>query len=1094
MDGILAETMHILVVDDDDVDRERVARFVRQSSLKAEPTEAASAKEAIALLDTRDFDCVVLDHELRDGSGAELLPRLRGTAAHQRPVIMVTGAGDEELAAEVMRAGAADYLPKHKLSSDVLDRAISRSLETGRLQEQLRAVADALAASEAKYRAMVEDQVELVSLSRPDLTLTFANAAFALHHGVDRAQIAGSCLLDYVAADDRESVRAHLEAIGRNKAPKRVECRSMSAVANVTRWVAWTHLALHDAQGNVASIQSVGRDVTDQVQGREAVARLAAIVDSSADAIVSTDLHGTITTWNHAAEHLFGHRVRDALGKSIDMIVPADRVVEESILAQRVRGGESIVEFQTVRMRRNAICVDVAITHSPIRDGQGNVIGVSKIIRDISERKRLERALRDSERQFRELYEETPAMLHSVDAKGRLLSVSDTWLSELGYLRNEVVGQPFLNFLTADSRKRVQDSLLPQLLTSGRCDELPCQVRRSDGAVMEVLMSARLERDFAGNPGRALAVLKDVTEQNRLARALDEEYARLRVTLRSIGDAVITTDREGRVEFLNPVAENLTGWTLDDARGKPIEQVFNVVNEESHRAVDNPVTLSLQEERPVGLPERSVLIARDGNEFGIEDSTAPIRDLQGNSLGAVVVFHDVTAQRRMALELNFRARHDPLTGLVNRTEFSDRLTRTLNRVKDGARDMTLLYLDLDQFKLVNDACGHAVGDQLLRQIGGALQRCIRDRDTLARLGGDEFGVILEHCPAEQAHRVAQQICERIEEFRFVHDQRRFRLGVSIGLVSIDAHWPNEASLLQAADSCCYAAKEAGRNRVHAWLDTDAILRNHNGEAHWASRIENALDEDRFVLYAQSIVPLASPAAGVHCEILLRMIDEDGSLILPGIILPAAERFHMTPRIDRWVLRRVIEWMSSAPELLAGVDMIAVNLSGQSLGDRAFHRFVSDLLGQKPCDVGKLCLEVTETSAITRLHDAAEFVSRMRGLGVRVALDDFGAGASSFGYLKSLPVDLLKIDGQFIRNIIDDPLDDVAVRSFRNVAAVLGIKTVAEFVENAQIRDRLIEIGIDYGQGYAFHVPEPLDDFFGNRRAAAASAAHAGPAR
>jgi diguanylate cyclase (GGDEF)-like protein/PAS domain S-box-containing protein len=1076
MDGITTETMHILVVDDDDVDRERVSRFVRQSSLNAEATEAASAQEAIELLKTRDFDCVVLDHQLRDGSGAELLPALQGDVDHHRPVIMVTGAGDEELAVQVMRAGAADYLPKNKLSSDVLDRAITRSVETSRLQEQLRTVAEALAASEAKYRAMVEDQVELVSLASPALTLTFANASFAAHHGLEREQIAGTSLLDYIAAEDRELVCRHLESVCQSRTAKRLECRSMSAVANVTRWVAWTHLALRNAEGAVVSIHSVGRDVTDQVQGREAVARLAAIVNSSADAIVSTDLNGTITTWNHAAEHLFGHRARDAVGKSIELIVPPDRIVEEGILAQRVQGGESIVEFQTVRMRRNSICVDVAITHSPIRDGQGNVVGVSKIIRDISERKRLERALRESERQYRELYEETPAMLHSIDAKGRLLSVSDTWLNELGYLRNEVLGHAFLDFLTPESRQAVQETLLPRLLHTGRCDDLACQVRRSNGTVMDVLMSARLERDSSGNPGRSLAVLKDVTEQNRLARVLEEEYARLRVTLRSIGDAVITTDRNGRVEFLNPVAEGLTGWSLEDARGKPIEQVFHVVSEESHRSVDNPVTLSLAEERPVGLPERTLLIARDGNEIGVEDSTAPIRDLQGNSLGAVVVFHDVTAQRRMAMEINFRATHDPLTGLVNRTEFSERLTRTLKRVKDGARDMALLYIDLDQFKLVNDVCGHAVGDQLLRQIGGALQRCIRDRDTLARLGGDEFGVILEHCPPDQAHRVAQQICDRIEEFRFVHDQRRFRLGASIGLVSIDAHWPNEAALLQAADSCCYAAKEAGRNRVHAWLDSDAILRSHNGETHWASRIEGALDEDRFALYAQQIVPLSGAGQGIHCEILLRMIDEDGSLILPGTILPAAERFHMTPRIDRWVLRRVFEWMSRVPGGLGAVDMIAVNLSGQSLGDRAFHRFVTDLIAQSSCDVGKLCLEVTETSAITHLHDAAEFVSGMRALGVRVALDDFGAGASSFGYLKTLPVDLLKIDGQFIRNIVNDALDDVAVRSFCNVASVLGIKTIAEFVENDKVRDRLVEIGIDYGQGYAFHRPEPLDVF------------------
>jgi len=1077
MDGILAETMHILVVDDDDVDRERVARYVQQSTLNAETTEAASAQEAMALLKTRAFDCVVLDHQLRDGNGAELLPALQGDGSYQPPVIMVTGAGDELLAAEVMRMGAADYLPKSMLSTEMLDRAIARGVETSRLQEQLRTVAQALAASEAKYRAIVEDQLELVSLAQPDLTLTYANAAYAAHHGIAPEQTAGTSLLDYVPAEDRELVCEHLKAVCQSRTARRLECRSMSAVANATRWVAWTHLALRNADGGVSAIHSVGRDVSDQVHGREAVAKLAAIVNSSADAIVSTDLHGTITTWNHAAEHLFGHRARDAVGKSIDLIVPPDRLVEAGTLAQRVRAGESVVEFQTVRMRRNSVCIDVAITHSPIRDAHGSIVGVSKILRDIGERKRLERTVRESERQFRQLYEETPAMLHSIDAGGRLLSVSDTWLAELGYLRDEVVGKLFLHFLTAESRELVQAQLLPRLLKTGRCDELEFQIRRGDGRLMDVRMSARLERDASGNPGRSLAVLTNVTEEKHLARVLDEEYARLRVTLRSIGDGVITTDREGKVEFLNPVAEGLTGWTAEEARGKPIAQVFHVVSEDSHRAVENPVAISLAEERTVGLPERSLLIARDGNEFAVEDSTAPIRDLQGNSLGAVVVFHDVTTQRRMATEINFRATHDALTGLLNRSEFEERLTRTLARVKDGATDMALLYIDLDQFKLVNDACGHSVGDHLLRQIGGALQRCIRDRDTLARLGGDEFGVILEHCPAEQAQRIAQQICDRVEEFRFVHDQRRFRLGVSVGLVPIDAHWPGEAALLQAADACCYAAKEAGRNRVHAWLETDRTLSSHAGKTHWASRIETALEENRFVLYAQKILPLAPSGQGSHCEILMRMIDDDGSLVLPGAILPAAERFHMMPRIDRWVLRTILDWMADHRDELADAELIAVNLSGQSLGDKAFHRYALDLIGSTRCDVRKLCFEVTETSAIANLEDAAEFVRFMRGLGVRSALDDFGSGAASFGYLKTLPVDFLKIDAQFIRNIIGNPLDDVAVRCFRDVAAVLGIQTIAESIEDEATRERLLEIGIDFGQGFAMHRPEALSAVF-----------------
>jgi diguanylate cyclase (GGDEF)-like protein/PAS domain S-box-containing protein len=1074
VEGSSLKPLQILVVDDDDVDRERVVRFVDQSPLIASMTQATSVKHAVSLLRANLYDCVVLDNQLPDGTGVELLPLLRETSNRPCPVIMVTGAGDEELAAHVMRGGAADYLSKSRLSTDTLYRSIARCVESCRMQEKLDQYANDLAASEAKYRAMVEDQSEMVSLVHPDLTFVYVNKAYATHYGLTPDQLVGRTLLEFVPVDEREVVASQMLAVCNSRSVEDSLNRTMSAIANVSRWVSWTNRAIVDNSGDVVSIHSVGRDVTDQIQGRAAVSRLAAVVNASVDAIISTDLHGEITSWNPAAEQLFGYPMRVAIGTSIDLIVPPDHLIEERMLAQRVSTGESISEFQTVRARGDASLIDVAISLSPIRDGQDDVIGISKVVRDIGERKRLERALHANERQFRELYQATPAMLHSIDAGGRLLSVSDTWLIRLGFVRSEVIGRAFIGFLAPGSRKHIHEHVMPDLLRTGVCEEVECCMVCCNGRLIDVLMSATLERDESGNPWRSLAVLQDVTEKNRLAKDLAEEHARLRVTLRSIGDAVITTDRDGRVEFLNPVAETLTGWTGEEARGKPIEQVFHIVNEESRRTTENPVAMSLVQNRAVGLPDRSLLIARDGNEYAIEDSSAPIRDLEGNSLGAVLVFHDVTSQRRMTVEMNFRATHDALTGLLNRGEFEDRLKRALSRIKASTGEFAVLYIDLDQFKLVNDACGHSVGDLLLRQIGGVLQRCVRTRDTLARLGGDEFAIILEHCSVEQAKHVAQQICDRIEEFRFVHDQRRFRLGASIGLVAADAHWPNEAALLQAADACCYAAKEAGRNRVHTWFETDNMMRLHHGEAQWASRIESALDDGRFVLYAQRIAPLKEPERGLHCEVLVRMLDIDGTLVLPGAILPAAERFHMAPRIDRWVIRAVFEWMLRNQSLLGAVDLIAVNLSGQSLGDRSFHRHVEELIAAINIDVRKLCFEVTETTAITNLNDASVFISRMRELGVRIALDDFGAGASSFGYLKSLPVDFLKIDGQFIRNIVNDPLDDVAVRCFRDVAAVLGVKTVAEFVEDEDIRSRLIEIGIDFGQGYAFHRPEPLD--------------------
>jgi len=489
-------------------------RLVGHAPMNADTTEAASGKEAIALLKDRAFDCVVLDNQLPDGTGAELLTALHNGAGAQCPVIMVTGAGDEELAAEVMRSGAADYLPKSRLSADNLCRAITRCIETHRLQQQLDRYASELAASEAKYRAMVEDQTELVSLVQPDLTLTYVNTTYAAHCGLRPEQMVGRNMLDFVPAEERERIAALLRRVHQRKSAERSENQVLTTVA-AGRWIAWTHRALVDALGSTAAIHSVGRDITDELRGREAASRLAAIVNSSADAIVSTNLRDEITTWNPAAERLFGYSAHEAVGKSIGLIVPADRESEERMLMQRIRNGEAIVEFQTMRVRRNARLVEVALTLSPIRDARGNIVGISQIARDVSERKRLERALIASERQNRELYEATPALLHSMDMVGHLLSVSDAWLTLLGYVRSEVLGRNLTEFLAPPSQQDLLDVILPNLLRTGRCQEVPLRMIRCDATSIDVLLSAILERDPSGFPWRSLAVLQDVSQSPR---------------------------------------------------------------------------------------------------------------------------------------------------------------------------------------------------------------------------------------------------------------------------------------------------------------------------------------------------------------------------------------------------------------------------------------------------------------------------------------------------------------------------------------------------------------------------------------------------
>lgn len=616
-----------------------------------------------------------------------------------------------------------------------------------------------------------------------------------------------------------------------------------------------------------------------------------------------------------------------------------------------------------------------------------------------------------------------------------------------------------------------------EALATGQSLEVDYRVVWPDGSLHHIHSAGRVMSDSHGRPARLVGVNWDTTELRELNGRLAEQHELLRVTLQSIGDAVITTDAESRVTWLNPVAERMTGWLCGEALQRPLAQVFHIVNEETRQPAPNPVTVCLEQGKIVGLAHHTLLISRHGEEFGIEDSAAPIRNPSGELLGVVLVFHDVTEQRRLSGEMSYRATHDALTGLVNRAEFETRLRRTLDKAHEDGSQHALLYIDLDQFKLVNDACGHSVGDQLLQQVSKLLQDTVRARDTLARLGGDEFAVILEHCSADQAQRVAQQICDRMEAFRFVHDERRFRIGTSIGLVPVDKRWPNTAAALRAADTSCYAAKDAGRNRVHTWFETDQAMRARHGEMQWATRLEQALDDDLFVLYAQQIEPLRGGSSGLHAEVLIRLQDTDGKLIPPGAFLPAAERFHMATRIDRWVLNRAVQQIQALPDLDT-LDTLCINLSGQSVGDRAFHRHAIGALtaaGSAVCR--RICLEITETAAVTNMADAVVFIEQVRALGARIALDDFGAGASSFGYLKHLKVDMLKIDGSFIRDLVVDPLDDAAVRCFVDVARVIGVKTVAEFVDTPEVLQRVREIGIDYAQGYLLHQPQPIDQVF-----------------
>ncbi len=567
-------------------------------------------------------------------------------------------------------------------------------------------------------------------------------------------------------------------------------------------------------------------------------------------------------------------------------------------------------------------------------------------------------------------------------------------------------------------------------------------------------------------------------EKKRSEDALFLEKVRAQVTLESIGDGVITTDAEGRIVYMNPVAEQFTEWKNDAARGHPLSEVFKIFDEDSNRLEEYPIHYCLKEGRIIRHDSHHLLMSHEGGKIEIQDSAAPIRDRGGVILGAVVVFHDVTEIQSMARRMAFLASHDPLTGLLNRREFETRLQQVLESAQSGDRVHALLYLDLDQFKIVNDTCGHVAGDELLKQLAYHMQKEIRASDVLARLGGDEFGVILEDCSIDKAKQIADLLRQSVKDFRFLWESRTFEIGVSIGLVPISRDSGGLTEVLSAADSACYVAKDHGRNRIHIYQPGDRALAQRHGEMQWVHRLREGLENNSFDLYCQAIVPLHEDLipSGRFYEILVRVQDQD--LVLPAAFIPAAERYHLMPSIDRWVINAVfsmLEKFQARPAAGGGAAgaHFAINLSGQSLGDEKFLDFVMQQFAQHRLNPESICFEITETAAIANLARARDFIARFKHMGCRFALDDFGSGLSSFGYLKSLSVEYLKIAGDFIEGMVEDPVDHAMVDAINQIGHVMGLTTIAESVENAAILERLRKLGVDYAQGVGLDAPKPL---------------------
>ena len=684
--------------------------------------------------------------------------------------------------------------------------------------------------------------------------------------------------------------------------------------------------------------------------------------------------------------------------------------------------------------------------------------------------------LRNSEARYRGLFENVVDGVYIASREGDLIAANPALVEMLGYDSVEdlkAAGRTTMLYVNPIDRERV----FARLEAEGVIRNFEYRLRRKDGKEIVVLENARAVHDDDGNIVAHEGTITDITERKHAETRIFEEKERAQVTLQSIGDGVITADADGCIDYINPVAQDLTGWDMRGARGKPVTEIMTIINEHTRATVDNPVMRCLKEGRVITLAENSILINKAGDEVPIQDSAAPIRDRIGNIIGSVMVFHDTSKESRLFRQLSYQASHDAVTGLINRSELENRLISSFESLhNDKQATHALLYIDLDQFKVVNDTFGHTAGDELLRQLSELVQKNIRSTDLLSRLGGDEFAILLERCSEQRALEVAETIRGSIEGYRFEWQDSFTTIRCSIGVVMVSGEDADVASVMSSADVACYSAKDMGRNQVHLYRDSDASLRHE--EMKWVSRITSAVEEDRFELYYQPIIGIGklNGTSRGHYELLLRMRDENGELVVPDQFIPAAERYNLMSTLDRWVIHKALSELADREGKDEARYTIAINLSGTSLSEDRFLEYVVDELKKQKLPNGAICFEITETAAISNLSRVVHFMNALKQLGCKFSLDDFGSGLSSFTYLKNLPVDYLKIDGQFIRNVANDSVDESMVKAISEVGHAMGIETIAERVETKQVLEKLGDLGIEFAQGYYIARPTSVQSF------------------
>ena len=659
-----------------------------------------------------------------------------------------------------------------------------------------------------------------------------------------------------------------------------------------------------------------------------------------------------------------------------------------------------------------------------------------------------------------------PALLHG----DRIEAANDAFCALVGLAAPEVLGKKLADLVSREYAELA--ALAVERALSGADGPTLTEVELADphGQVTRLeLTGSALE-----TAGRRLALF--TAEEMLLHReaAGVAPPARSQLALDSLGEGLLTTDLHGLVDYINPSAETITATRREDATGKSFAALFGFVDEHDRRPLPDPVQQCLATGSRVNLGRRSILIARaTGTELGVEATASPIRGTGGALEGVAVMLHDVSELRGLTQQMTYQASHDALTGLVNRREFERRLGEALEVARGGRQGHVMCYLDLDRFKAVNDTSGHLAGDNMLREVAALIREAVRDSDTVARLGGDEFGVLLVGCPLDKARQIADDVRRAIGEYRFVWKDRVFSVGVSIGLVELTAEANSLEEIMSAADSACYVAKRQGESHIHVYSSHDEAIARNRGEIHWLQRLQAALRDGFFELYVQPIEPTrAATVNGPALEVFVRLHDE-GQAIAPAEFFPAAERYRLMSMIDRWVLGSALAAMAAGAIRLPPDRSLSINVSGQTVADPAFLEFVVDELDRSGVQPAQICFEVSETTVIGNLDQARRFIDVLHGMGCRFALDDFGTDLGGFASLKQLPMDYLKIDGSFMRDLGRDSVNQAMVSAVIGMARTLNFRLVAEQIEDMASLEAARAMGIDYVQGHAIGRPRPL---------------------